>query len=84
VAQAASVSLRRRGGLMILPARMHDVHTWTRLGDPFTSARTFWIFGFHRRLVRLCEWLRRIPKEGCLPHMSQTAATARASSKRSS
>ena len=37
------------------------------------------MFGFHRRLVRLCEWLRLIPKEGCLPHISQFAAMARAS-----
>ena len=65
---------------MILPARMHEVQTCTRRGEPFTRARTLWMFGFQRRLVRLCEWLRRIPNEGCLPHMSQTAAMARASS----
>ena len=65
---------------MILPARMHEVQTWTRLGEPFTRARTFWMFGFQRRLVRRCEWLSRIPKEGCLPQMSQVAAMARASS----
>ena len=59
---------------MIFPARMHEVHTWTRRGLPFTMARTRWMFGFHRRLVRRCEWLMLMPKEGCLPHTSQTAA----------
>ena len=32
------------------------------------------MFGFQRRLVRRCEWLRRMPKIGFLPHTSQTDA----------
>ena len=40
---------------MTLPARMHDVHTDIRLVVPFTTARTRWMFGFHRRLVRRWE-----------------------------
>ena len=44
----------------------------TRLGDPFTIARTRWMFGFQRRLVRRCEWLSFMPKIGFLPHTSQT------------
>src|SRR5579872_3689937 len=67
----------RRAGFVTLPARMHAVHTSTRRGDPFTTARTRWMFGFQRRLVRRWEWLRLIPKEGCLPQISHTAATAR-------
>src|SRR5262245_54937881 len=51
---------------------MHDVHAFTRLGEPFTTARTRWMFGFHRRLVRRCEWLSFMPKIGFLPHTSQT------------
>ena len=66
-----------RFGLVTLPALMHDVHTWRRRGAPFTSARTRWMLGFHRRLVRRWEWLTLIPKEGCLPHTSHTAAMTR-------
>jgi hypothetical protein len=35
------------------------------------------MFGFQRRLVRRWEWLTFMPKEGCLPQTSQTAATTR-------
>jgi hypothetical protein len=77
--QTDSVLRGRRGGLVIFPARMHEVQTCTRRGAPFTSALTRWMLGFQRRFVRRCEWLSRIPKEGCLPHMSQVAAMARAS-----
>lgn len=52
VSQARSVE---REGLTILPERKHPVQTFTRLGVPFTSARTRWMFGFQRRLVRRCE-----------------------------
>ena len=38
-----------------LPALMHEVHALTRLGVPLTSARTRWMFGTQRRLVRMCE-----------------------------
>jgi len=67
----------RRVGLVILPARMQEVQTDTRRGEPLTRARTFWMFGFQRRLVRRWEWLTFIPKEGCLPQISQTAAMTR-------
>src|ERR1700676_3728699 len=67
----------RRGGFVILPARMQDVHTCNRRGEPFTSARTRWMLGSQRRLVRRWEWLRFIPNDGCLPQTSHTAATTR-------
>ncbi len=38
-----------------LPAFRHEVHTLRRLGVPATTARTRWMFGFQRRLVRRCE-----------------------------
>ena len=53
----------------------HLVHTFRRLGVPLTRARTRWMFGFHRRLVRTCECDTLLPKPGPLPHTSQTAAT---------
>ena len=53
---------------------MQDVQTCTLRGVPLTMARTRWMFGFHRRFVRLCEWLMLIPNDGRLPHTSQTAA----------
>ncbi len=60
---------------------MHDVQALTRFGDPSTMARTRWMLGFHRRLVRRWEWLMLIPNDGRLPHTSHTAAmTLRASS----
>ena len=63
--------------LMTLPALMHDVHAWTRLGVPFTIARTFWIFGSQRRLFRRWEWETRMPKFGFFPQTSQTAAMSK-------
>src|SRR5918993_5184150 len=62
--------------LVTLPDLMQPVQTATRLGAPLTRARTRWMFGFHRRLVRRCEWLTLMPHDGCLPHTSQTAAIA--------
>src|SRR3954466_15912388 len=59
---------------------MQDVQTWMRRGLPSTSALTRWMLGFQRRLVRRWEWLMLIPKEGCLPHTSHTAAMGRAPS----
>src|SRR3954451_11452438 len=56
---------------------MHEVQALTRLGEPLSTARIFWMLGFHRRLVRRWEWLTAIPKDGCLPHTSQTAAMTR-------
>jgi hypothetical protein len=67
-------SAYQRTALVTLPARMQDVHTCTRLADPPTTARIRWMFGFQRRFVRLCEWLTLIPKDGFLPHTSQTDA----------
>src|SRR5207249_9296783 len=61
-------------GFTTFPAFRHDVHTCTRFGLPLTSARTRCTFGFQRRFVRRCEWLRRMPKRGFLPHTSQTDA----------
>src|SRR5437899_4657364 len=56
---------------------MQEVQTWTRRGVPFTMARTRWMLGFHRRLVRRCEWLMLMPNDGFLPHTSHTAAMTR-------
>src|SRR4029078_2337248 len=53
---------------------MQLVQTLTRLGEPLTSARTRWMFGFQRRLVRRWECDTDIPHEGPLPHTSQTDA----------
>ena len=70
----AAGSCVRRGGLVTLPARMHEVQTCSRLGAPSTMARTRWMFGSQRRLVRRWEWLTFMPNEGFLPQMSHTAA----------
>ena len=64
----------RTGRLVTLPARMQDVQTCSRLGYPSTMARTFWMLGFQRRLVRRWEWLTFMPNEGFLPQTSHTAA----------
>jgi hypothetical protein len=37
------------------------------------------MFGFQRRLVRRCEWLKLIPNDGFLPQSSHTDAIAVAS-----
>jgi hypothetical protein len=55
---------------------MHDVQTCRRRGVPSTKARTRWMLGSQRRFVRLWEWLRFMPKEGCLPQSPHTAAMA--------
>jgi hypothetical protein len=39
-----------------LPAFRQDVQTLIRLGVEPTMARTRWMFGFQRRLVRRWEW----------------------------
>src|SRR3954447_6396065 len=55
---------------------MHEVHALIRRRLPGAmSARTDWMFGFHRRGVRRCECDTDIPKPGPLPHTSHTAAT---------
>src|SRR5262245_8276770 len=53
---------------------MHAVHTWRRVGEPFTSARTRWMFGFQRRRVFRSECDTELPHDGPLPHTSHTAA----------
>jgi 23S rRNA (cytidine2498-2'-O)-methyltransferase len=69
--------------LVIFPARMQDVQTWTRRTEPFTTARTRWMFGLNRRRDR--DFTRRtmaflprreteFPNPGCFPQTSQTAA----------
>ena len=60
--------------MVILPARMHEVQTWTLRGEPLTMALTLWMFGFQRRFVRRWEWLMLIPNDGRFPHTSHTAA----------
>ena len=67
----------RAGGLATLPERMQPVQTWIRRGAPFTSARTRWMFGSHRRFVRRWEWLMFMPNDGFLPQTSHTAAMTR-------
>ena len=62
------------GALVILPDLMQPVQTLTRLVVPPTSARTRWMFGFQRRLVRRWECDTDMPHEGFLPHTSHTEA----------
>ena len=57
----------RTGTLVTRPALMQLVQTWSRLGDPFTMARTFCTLGFQRRLVRTWEWDTDMPNDGFLP-----------------
>lgn len=56
-----------------LPERRQRVQTFTRLGVPFTIARTLLMFGFQVRLERLCEWLTLIPKDTPFPQISHFA-----------
>jgi len=55
---------------------MQLVQAFTRLGEPFTTARIRWMLGFHRLGERRCEWETCMPKNGFFPQMSQTAAIA--------
>ena len=64
----------RRAGLTTLPERRQPVHTFMRTGVAPTRARTRWMFGFQRRLVRRCECETFMPKDGFLPQISQTDA----------
>ncbi len=57
-----------------MPDRRQPVHTLSRWGVAPTRARTRWMLGFQRRLVRRCECETFIPKDGFLPQMSQTDA----------
>ena len=54
---------------------MHEVHTLSFFGVLPTIARTVWMLGFQRRLVRRCECEMEWPKPGPLPQTSQLAAT---------
>jgi hypothetical protein len=65
----------RQTARVTLSALRHEVHTFTRFGAPLTSARTRWMFGFQRRLVRTWECETLLPKLGRLPQTSQVAAT---------
>ena len=58
-----------------LPALMQRVQTLMRFGVPLTTVRTRCTLGFHRRLVRRCEWDTLLPKPGTLPQTSHVAAT---------
>ena len=58
-----------------LPALRQPVHTETRRMVPGEiTARTRWMLGFQRRLVRRWEWLTLMPNDGFLPHTSQVDA----------
>ena len=59
-----------------MPALMQLVQAWIRRGVPFTSARTRWMLGSHRRLIRLCENVTDFPNHGFFPQISHTAAIA--------
>ena len=50
--------------LMTLPALRQRVQTYSRLGAPATSIRTFCRFGLKRRRVATMEWLRLLPNAG--------------------
>src|SRR4051795_7643338 len=55
---------------------MQEVHTFSlRVVPPPAGVRTVWMLGFHRRLVRRCEWDTLWPKPGPLPQTSHTLAT---------
>ena len=53
---------------------MQLVQTLTRLVEPFNEARTRWMFGFQRRLVRRWECETDMPHDGPLPHSSHLEA----------
>src|SRR5690606_10154319 len=77
-AGAARAAGGQRLAVVTLPALRQEVQTLRRLGvTPLspTSARTRWMFGFQRRLVRRWECEMLCPKDGPLPQTSQLAAT---------
>src|SRR5512132_2812013 len=53
---------------------MQEVQTLRRRGVRPSRMRIRWMLGFQRRGLRLWEKLTDMPKPGCLPQMSQTAA----------
>src|SRR5438874_5326880 len=54
---------------------MHEVQAFSFFGVRPITARTVWMLGFQRRLVRRCECETLLPKPGPLPQTSQLAAT---------
>jgi hypothetical protein len=61
------------------PALRQEVHTLTRFLLPpgLLTARTVWMFGSQRRLVRRWECDTDLPKPGPFPQISHTAAICR-------
>jgi hypothetical protein len=53
--------------------RKHLVQTFIRFGTPLTTTLTLWVFGFHWRLVLICEWLYFLPKVTPFPQTSHLA-----------
>jgi hypothetical protein len=53
---------------------MQEVQTLRRTGVRPSMMRMRWMLGFQRRGLRLWEKLTFMPKPGCLPQISQTAA----------
>src|SRR3712207_7179023 len=53
---------------------MQEVQTLRRRGVRPSRMRIRWMLGFQRRGLRLWEKLTDMPKLGCLPQISQTAA----------
>lgn len=68
-------ALRLRRQRETLPALMHEVQAFSFFGVRPITARTVWMLGFQRRLVRRCECETLLPKPGPLPQTSQLAAT---------
>ena len=56
---------------------MQEVQTLRRRGVRPSRMRMRWMLGFQRRGLRLWEKLTFMPKPGCLPQISQTAACNR-------
>jgi hypothetical protein len=64
----------RQAAFLTRPERMQAVQTRMCFLAPLTTAFTRRRLGFHRRRVTLCAWLIVFPKDGFLPHISQTSA----------
>jgi len=53
--------------------RKHRVQTFILFGVPLITTLTRWVFGFHWRLVLICEWLYFLPKLMPFPQTSHLA-----------
>jgi len=53
--------------------RKHRVQTFILFGVPLITTLTRWVFGFHWRLVLICEWLYFLPKVMPFPQTSHLA-----------